>query len=187
MSNKYNSIRETFTSNPLLSATLSTLATPPADLDLTNANFTAKQLYAEVATAGNFFTKFAINDHPRIVGVGLFCNMADGLVHITAAEDFASGLILSLALADYNVAGVLQHALGQYEFKLAELNQIFETDVLFDVAAVDVLEDSLRLTASVSASSTSFSMITVDPLFAVKLITFRPVIVVEHSLPVTEA
>jgi len=188
--NKYNSLRETFTSDPILNILLSSKATPPADLNLGLGEFTQQYLYSmgQITSAAALGpVKFDIDDKPRIVGVGLFANIADGLVYIDNPDSPSDGPSFTLSLWEWNAANV---EIGQIDFpqtyRCPELNQIWDVDYIFDVSGVNRTLNSLRIRADFSMVSMTFSMISVDPAYADKRLIIRPVVVIEHTFPCTE-
>lgn len=185
--NKYNSLIETFTSDPIINEALSNFGVPPADITLVPGDFSPAFLYAaggDVAAGQRI--KFAINDQVRILGFGLFSNLADGLVTINSPDTFENGPGFGLTLAQYDGANVNQGTVGTPQiFRCPELNHIFETDFLFDVSGIDTSLDSLRLSVTMPMLGMVFATISIDPAWATKNITFRPVVVIEHTFPLT--
>jgi len=183
--NKYNSIRETFSSEPFYADTLSVKATPPADLVLLNTDMATPFLFP--ATSGNLTAlgQFNPNDQPRILEVGLFCNMADGLVYIDNPDDSTHGPAFALSLIQYDGGGVpIGGALDQFRFKVPELNQMFPVDYLCTgVQSRAVTASYLRLNVAASSTSMTFATISIDPAFAAKRIIFKPVMLIEHTFP----
>lgn len=185
--NKYNSKVETFISDPILSlATLSVKATPPADLALVAADFTAKDVYS-LQAAGLRRGNFEINDIPRLLGVGVWCNMADGLVQINGGS--ANGLVLRLQWQSYNGAGVQQQAnifTPSIDVKVSEFNEIYPMDTLFDASGLqaNIQSDTAaftRIRVSWLATASNFSTISIDPAYAAKAFMIQPVLYIEHS------
>lgn len=186
--NKYDSRIETFTSDPLLNELLSSFATPPADFTILPANMpTQPFLYSSGSSANPTvpLIKFAINDKPRIIGVGLFCNLADGLVYQDNPDEIDKGPSFSLELGVYDAANAFVTGVETRSFRVPELNHIFEVDHLYDVSAVDQAEDSLRFAAGFAGSSMTFATISIDPAYADKRLIIRPVVVIEHTFPLT--
>lgn len=197
MSSKYPSITETFTSDPIFTAaTLSTYCTPPANLALAAANFVAagSDLYPRFG-AGARFGGFALNDIPKITGVGLWCNIADGLVSIDNPDTYLTGLTILLTFNGYNAAGVLTQAnftLDVLQFKLQVFNQIQEVSYIPNFSALSYsalggpgspTPGHYRINAKLAATTMSFSTISVDPLYAALPIYIRPFVVIEHTFP----
>lgn len=195
--NKYGSITETFIGTPLIQlATLSLKATPPADLNLAFADFTPNvEIFSGRTALGLKRGNFRLNDVPRIVGVGLWCNIADGLVQIDNPDTEDVGLVLDIKGRSYNVGGVLQQSdifPAYTQPKVSEFNQIYDCDYFFNLTTLDYTltgnpADSgsgfFRLGVSALAVTMNFSTITVHPDFAGKPFYIRPIIVVEHSYP----
>lgn len=198
--NKYNSITETFLGNPLFEiGTLSTKAVPPADLSLVLADFTAVDLYSGRTSLGLRRGNFRLNDIPRIVGVGLWCNIADGLVQIDNADTQATGLSFQILGQSYNVgnARVQTDIFPTYTIpKVNEFNQIFEVDYMMLPTTVnyaltgqpaDVGSGYFRLNVAIASTSMTFSTISVDPSYQTKPFIIRPMVVVEHTFPLLTA
>lgn len=195
--NKYGSITQTFISSPILAINpLSSKATPPADLNIVPADFAAAQELWSGKVA-SVYKQFRLGDIPRIVGIGLWCNLADGLVQIDAADGNGTGLQIGIGGASYNGGNVLQQAnilVPNPRFKIQEFNNIEETDFLLsDFMALNyTLTGNPDLSAGagyyvlnayLNATTMDFSMITVDPAFATKPIYMRPIVVIEHTYP----
>ncbi len=191
--NKYNSKVETFISDPLLSlATLSVKATPPADLDLVTADFTAKDAYS-LQAAGLRRGNFEINDVPRLLGVGIWCNIADGLVQINGGA--ANGIGLRLQWQSYNGAGVQQQAnifTPSIDMKISEFNEVYPMDTLFDASGLqaNIQTDTAaftRIHVSWYPTASNFATLSIDPLYAGKPFIIQPVLYIEHSRPMKTA
>lgn len=189
--NKYGSIVETFLSDPILNILLSSKATPPADLNLVAADFTLKQMYS-MTTGGIRRGNFALNDTPRILGIGLWCNLSDGLVQISSPDTPDTELNLQLALRTYNSAGAAQQLLGTMGYKVQEFNQIYDVDFPVLVSGITYSMTGnpaatptgyMRIEASMPSVNLDFSMITIDPAFAAKRLIMRPMVVIEHTFP----
>lgn len=194
--NKYGSLTETFIGDPFINIQLNAKATPPADLNLALADFTVSPLYASIA-AGSRLGKFALGEVPRITGIGIWCNLADGLVQIENPDDLADGLILQVTAKSYNSADVLKQAnvtVPAYSYKVQEFNQIYDVDYQMDMSPLDytltgqptipqVNGGYFRLFMGVSAVTSKFSTISIDPLYATKRLIMRPMLVVEHTFP----
>ena len=180
--NKYNSKTEFFSSDALFNAVLSTKATPPADLVLVPADFTAKDCFPRLTDT--FYAarpNMAINDVPRILGVGLWCNIADGLVANDTNDGGNYGMSLRIRWQGYT-GGVLSQAdiAQNLVVKIQEWNQLYSIDSLFPAAGLTAGQDASRLNVSI-VSTMTFSTITVDPLFAAKRLLIRPMLLVELS------
>ena len=192
MSNIYHSLRETFSSDPIVNAVLSSFATPPADFTIFDLDTTSQFLYSS-SGSGSVFPpiKFDKSDKPRILGVGLFSNLADGLVYQDDPDTFNSGIGISMVLKAFDDANNPMADIGNsVNFRLPELNQIFETDHLFDVSSTaplyaDPTFDSLRIQAFFGGGSMKFTTISIDPAYAAKRLIIRPVVVIEHTFPLT--
>jgi hypothetical protein len=186
--NKYGSLIETFTSNPLINELLSSFATPPADFTILPADIPAQPFLYSSGSGANPtvpLIKFAINDKPRIIGVGLFANIADGLVYQDNPDEIDKGPSFSLELGVYDAANAFVVGVETRSFRVPELNQIFEVDHLYNVSAVAQTEDSLRFAAGFAGSSMTFSTLSIDPAYAAKRFILRPVVVIEHTFPLT--
>lgn len=180
--NKYNSKTESFSSDCLFNALLSTKATPPADLVLAPGDFTAKDCFPRLTDT--FYAarpNFAINDVPRLLGIGLWCNIADGLVANDTNDGGTYGMSLRIRWQGYTLGVKTQDDIAQnVVVKITEWNQIFSIDSLFDASGLTAGQDATRLNVSI-VSTMTFSTITVDPLFAAKRLLIRPMLLVEHS------
>jgi hypothetical protein len=195
--NKYGSITQTFLSSPILAIDpLSSKATPPADLNIVPADFAgAKELWSGKVVFE--YKQFRLGDIPRIVGVGIWCNLADGLVQIDSPDDIGTGLIVGIGGKSYNGANVLQQAnilVPNPRFKVQEFNTIEETDILLsDFMVLDYtltgypsLSGSAGyyiLNAYLDATTMDFSMISIDPAYAGQPLYMRPMVVIEHTYP----
>lgn len=195
--NTYGSIVETFIGDPLIDlATLSVKATPPADLNLALADFNlGVTLYA--GNSGAFKKgKFRLNDLPRIVGVGLWCNIADGLVQIDRPDGLLTGLVFQVNGEAYDSADVLvQPTLftDTFQVKVQEFNQIYDVDRFITDLNLDYTltgnpgafpgSGYYLLNCRFIALTSKFATITVHPDFAGKPFYIRPMVVVEHSFP----
>lgn len=198
---KYGSIRETFIGAPLIQlATLSVKATPPADLNLLFADFTPNiDLYSGRTTLGLKRGNFRLNDVPRIVGVGLWCNIADGLVQIDNPDTEDKGLVFSIVGRSFNSGGVLQQPdifVGYTQPKVSEFNNIVEVDYLLNQTTLnysltgqpaDSGSGYYRLTVNMQAVTADFATISIDPAYATKPFYIRPMVVVEHTYPLLVA
>jgi hypothetical protein len=195
--NKYGSLIETFVTYPQVNTVLSAIATPPADLVLTSLNITAPNganIFARggnSAIAGNPFDRFKVNDIPRCIGYGIFCNLADGLVPIDS--DPFGGLFLSLTWDSYTGAALVQSDFAPsgtvafsgppYASRVSVLNHIYPCDWRWDFSALSVAADNVRGVGEISApNDAAFSTITIDPAFAAKQILLYPVFIIEHSI-----
>jgi len=194
--NKYGSIVETFLGDPILVINpLSGKATPPADLNIVAADFAAAQeLWS--GKVGFKYKQFRLGDVPRVVGVGLWCNMADGLVQIDVPDDETTGLIVGIGGKSYNGANVLQQAnifVPNIRFKVQEFNAIEETSLFLDTSLLDYAltgQPSLVagsgyyiLNAYLDAATMDFSTISIDPAYAAQPLYMRPMVVIEHTYP----
>lgn len=187
--NKYNSYVELFTSNAILNEQLDTFATPPADLTLSAIDFTGQDLYPHLDSAGAAAkVDFEINDVPMIRGIGIWCNLADGLVQNDAVDDIDAGLVFRIQWQSYDAMGVLADPdiTNPFNIKLLDFNTLYDVNFLFP--AVDGLGAFLpgyttRLHFSYWATASNFSTITIDPSFATKRLIMRPMVLVEHTLP----
>lgn len=198
---KYGSIRETFIGAPLIQlATLSLKATPPADLNLLFADFTPNiDLYSGRTALGLKRGNFRLNDVPRIVGVGLWCNIADGLVQIDNPDTEDKGLVFSIVGRSFNFGGVLQQPdifVGYTQPKVSEFNNIVEVDYLLNQTTLnysltgqpaDSGSGYYRLTVNMQAVTADFATISIDPAYATKPFYIRPMVVVEHTYPLLVA
>lgn len=188
MNNKYGSIIETFISVPIINDTLATYATPPANLQLVQADFTAQTMFASGgASAAGPRIKFAINDRPRILGYGLFCNIADGLVPIDSLDDFEHGPGFGITLSQFDGAGVNQGLIGTQSYRTIILNTMIDIDFAFDVSGVDNTLDSLRIEAYMPLLSMEFATISVNPDYGPLRLQFWPKLIIEHTFPVIVA
>ncbi len=198
--NKYGSIVETFQTDPLLDVTLSTLATPPANLVLSDADFgagTGKPLYWRTTiSATGRRPNFNIHDVPRLVGYGLNCNIGDGLVYNDTVMTPAAGLILGLAWNSYTSGGVLSQSnftggatMPQFSAKVMAFNTLYPCSFQWDFSALNVAQAAVRglATIRVGASNSNWATITVDPLFAAKRLVIWPTFIIEHSYPIDES
>lgn len=192
--NKYGSRIETFIADAMLNIQLDSEATPPADLALAQADFTAQDMYA-LSAAGLRRGNFEINDVPRLLGVGVWCNLADGLVQIDNPDAVLTGLVLRFQWQSYNAGGVLQQAnifTPSIDVKVTEFNQIFDVDALFNASGLqaNLIGDAnafTRINASWLATTSAFSTISVDPAYATKRLIIRPMVVVEHTFAMKTA
>lgn len=194
-SNKYGSRVETLNGDPLINILLSAKATPPADLNLVLADFTTVDLYGSVIAfrIGNF----ALGDVPRLVGIGLWCNLADGLVQIDDPDGFDTGLVMQISGHSFNLGNVEVQAnifSPSYSYKMQEFNAVQDIDNLLDMSVLDyaltgaptipqVAGGYFRLTASIVSVTMDFSMISIDPTYANKRLIMRPIVIVEHTFP----
>lgn len=197
--NKYGSITETFICDPLLTVNpLSAKVTPPADLNLVLGDFTlGSYLYGAVAGGAVRRGNFLLNDIPRIVGVGIWCNMADGLVQIDNPNGPDTGLLLQINADSFNSANVnVQSGITfngiSVQIKIPEFNQIFDTDYLLDMSALNYTltgqpaptgSGYFRLQSRMIPLTAKFSTISIDPAYAAKPLLMRPMVLVEHSFP----
>lgn len=182
--NKYNSIRETFTSDPFYTALLSAKATPPADLVLLAADMATPALYAASTNILGNPSYFLATDQPRFLEVGLFCNLADGLVYQDNPDDYEHGPAFACTLTSYTAAFAAIGTVELFRFRLPELNQMFPVDYLCTgVQAIAANAAYMRFNIGASAVSMTFATISVDPAYAAKRIIFRPVAVIEHTFP----
>lgn len=195
--NKYGSITETFLGNPILMIDpLSSKATPPNDINLVAGDFAAAQtLFA--ADGNNPLDRFCLGDVPRIVGIGIWCNMADGLVQINDPDTFLTGLVLGIQAKSYNSADVLQQnnfIVPAIRYKVQEFNQIQDCDFLLNVSALNytltgtpkgpqIVGGYYTLNAFLNATSIKLSSISIDPQYAAKPFYMRPMVVIEHTYP----
>jgi hypothetical protein len=198
--NKYSSITETFISDPLLDVLMSSLATPPADLVLSNADFGAgvgKPIYwrTTVSPTGRR-PDFTINDVPRLKGYGLFCNIADGLVLNDTVMTPEAGLILALTWNSYTTGGVVSQTnftggatQPQFSARILALNHIYPADFAWDFSSLNINLASIRgiATVVVGASNSKWATVSVDPAYANKRLIFWPVFILEHTFPIIEA
>lgn len=194
--NKYGSLVETLIGDPFINIQLNAKATPPADLNCILADFAVSPLYASIA-AGLKLGKFALGEQPRISGIGIWCNIADGLVQIDNPDSSNTGLVLQITAKSYNGANVLAQAnvtVPAYSYKVQEFNQIYDVDYLMDMAPLDytltgqptipqINGGYFRLFMGLVATTSKFSTISVDPLYATKRLIMRPMLVVEHTFP----
>lgn len=195
--NKYGSITETFLGDPLLLISpLSSKATPPADLNIVAADYAAAvPLWSGGVNFQN--DQFFLGDVPRIVGVGIWCNLADGLVQIDNPDSFATGLQLGIGGTSHVQGGGVAQAnilVPNVFFKVQEFNQIFEVDRLLDMSVLDysltgqptqpfVNGPFFKLNAYLRSATMDFSMISIDPAYAAQPLYMRPMVVIEHSYP----
>ncbi len=194
--NKYGSITETFLGDPVLVVNpLSGKATPPADLNIVAADYAAAQELWSGMVAFKY-KQFRLGDVPRIVGIGLWCNMADGLVQIDAPDSEATGLVVGIGGASYNGGSVLQQAnilVPNPRFKVQEFNVLEEANFLLDTSLLDYTltgQPSLAggsgyyiLNAYLNSATMDFSMISIDPAYAAKPLYMRPMVAIEHTYP----
>ncbi len=193
--NKYGSIVETFIGGDLINILLSTKATPPADLSLALADFGGPvDLYGSIA-AGLRLGNFALGDVPRLVGIGIWCNIGDGLVQIDNPDNQNTGLILQISGHSFNGANVQQQAniqIPSFSYKIQEFNNVEAIDNLLDMSPLDYSLTGqptvgtggyYRLTAAITATTSAFSTISVDPSYAAKRLIMRPIVVIEHTYP----
>lgn len=192
--NKYGSLVETLVGEPLINIQLDAKATPPADLALVNADFATVDLYGSIAAALRL-GKFSLGDVPRILGIGIWCNLADGLVQNDSPDSQDTGLVLQISGKSYNAAGVLAQAniqVPSYSFKIQEFNAIQETSKLLDMSPLNYsltgqptagFGPYYILTARISSATMDFSTISIDPLYATKRLIMRPMLLVEHTYP----
>lgn len=196
--NKYGSLIETYVTYPQVNALLSSFATPPADIMLTNLNIDAPDgdtIFARggnSAIAGNPFYRFPVNDQPRCIGYGIYSNLADGLV-VNDADPFG-GLFLSLTWNSYTAgvlvqtdfapSGTVANSGPPYAVRVSVLNQIHACDWRWDFSDLDAAADNFRGIGSISAPNDAvFSTISIDPAFAASRLLVWPVFVIEHSVP----
>ncbi len=104
---------------------------------------------------------------------------------------------MQIAGRSYNAANVQQQANIQapaFGYKIQEFNTVMDVDTLLDMSPLDyaltgsptipqVSGGYFRLTARMSATTSAFKTITVDPLFAAGRLIMRPIVVVEHTFP----
>jgi hypothetical protein len=193
--NKYGSIVETFIGGDLINILLSSKATPPADLNLAAADFSAAvDLYGSIA-AGLRLGNFALGDVPRLVGIGIWCNIGDGLVQIDNPDSQSTGLTLQISGRSFNSANVQQQAniqVPSFSYKIQEFNNVEAIDNLLDMSVLDYsltgqptvgFGGYYRLTARIDAATADFAMISVDPAYAGKRLIMRPMVVIEHTYP----
>jgi len=192
--NKYGSIVETLVGSPLINIQLSAKATPPADLALALADFTTVDLYGSIA-AGLRLGNFELGDVPRLLGIGIWCNLADGLVQADNPDSQTTGLILQVSGKSFNFANVQVQAniqIPSFSFKVQEFNTIQDVSQLLDMSPLDytltgqpgVASGYYRLTAGISATTMNFNTISIDPAYAAKRLIMRPMVLVEHTYPV---
>lgn len=194
--NKYGSLTETFMGTDLINIQLNAKAVPPADLNLVQADFAESAMYASVA-AGFKLGKFALGEVPRIVGLGIWCNIADGLVQNDNPDGSDTGLVLQILAKSYNSGDALVQpnvTVPAYSYKIQEFNQIYDVDYQMDMSPLDYTLTGqpkipqnnggyFRLFTALNATTSKFSTISVDPLFATKRLIMRPMLVVEHTFP----
>lgn len=198
--NNYGSIVETFIGGPLLTIDpLSGKATPPADLNIVAADYQpAVDLYGSIA-GGLRRGNFALGDVPRIIGVGIWCNMGDGLVQIDNPDGATTGLILRTSARSFNVGNVQVQAnllSPSIDIKVQDFNKIYETSYLLDMTGLDYSLTGnpsasgtgyFRLWSVLLAATMDFSMISVNPDFASQPLYMRPMLKVEHTFPLLTA
>lgn len=194
--NKYGSLTETFIGDPFINILLSAKATPPADLNLVQADFTQSPMYASIV-AGAKIGKFALGEVPRITGVGIWCNLADGLVQNDNPDDGTTGLQIQILAKSYNGANVLVQpnvTVPAYKYKVQEFNQIYDVDYQMDMSPLDYTLTGqptipqnnggyFRLFTQFDSATAAFSTISIDPAYAGKRLIMRPMLVVEHTFP----
>ncbi len=78
--------------------------TPPANLSLASTSFTPRYLSAREGTisgapvTSGHTVRFDRRDKPMLRGLGLYCNMADGLVDAMSSHSLTTGICLRLML-----------------------------------------------------------------------------------------
>lgn len=191
VSNKYGSRIETLTGAPLINILLSSKATPPADLALVQADFTTVDLYGTIVN--NPGGDFLLGDVPRLVGIGVWCNLGDGLVQNDDPDSHTEGLVMRISGRSFNSANVQQQAniqVPSFQYKIQEFNTIQDIDNLLDMSVLDYsltgqpassVSGYYRLTASMISATLDFAMISIDPAYAGKRLIMRPMVVVEHT------
>lgn len=194
--NKYGSLVETLVGDDLINIQLNAKAVPPADLNLVVGDFTVSRLYASIA-AGLKLGKFALGEQPRITGIGIWCNLADGLVQNDSPDNSTTGLVLQVTARSYNSGDAQVQAnvtVPAYSYKIQEFNQIYDVDYLMDMSPLNyaltgqpvipqINGGYFRLFMGLVAESSKFSTITIDPLYATKRLIMRPILIVEHTFP----
>lgn len=192
--NKYGSLVETMVGEDLINIQLNAKAVPPADLNLVRADFSESALYGAIDAAGKL-GKFALGEQPRITGIGIWCNLADGLVQNDNPDGSGTGLVLQIVAKSYNGADALVQpnvTVPAYSYKIQEFNQIYDVDYLMDMSPLDYTLTGpptigfggyFRLFTNLNADTSKFSMISIDPLYATKRLIMRPMLVVEHTFP----
>jgi hypothetical protein len=209
MSSRYDPIRETFTTNPLVNiAPLSTRATPPNDLKIPDTDFTSRLLFPSIKEP-NVTTflpryKFDKRDIPRIVGMGIFGNMADCITPIN--EPCIHGLTVLLSWEAVTAAGGFYRTLSsRYLTRFESLNAIFDYDIFLleeaqatdggafpngrlDLSNPNIDATRLKLTVKVenAPATVDYSTILLDPRFSTKNFMLWGNVVVEHTLQMRE-
>lgn len=193
--NKYGSIVETLVGDPLINIQLDAKATPPADLALVLADFATVDLYGSIA-AGLRLGNFELGDVPRLLGIGIWCNLADGLVQADNPDDQTTGLVLQISGHSFNAGGVQVQAniqIPSFSFKVQEFNAVQDVSQLLDMSPLDYSltgqpvvgqNGFYRLTATISSTTMDFNTISIDPAYATKRLIMRPMVLVEHTYPV---
>lgn len=192
--NKYGSLTETLIGGDLINIQLNAKAVPPADLNLVLADFAESPMYASVV-AGLKIGKFALGEVPRITGVGIWCNIADGLVQNDNPDESDTGLCLRILAKSYNSGDAQVQpnvTVPAFTFKVQEFNQIYDVDYQMNMSPLDYALTGqpligyggyFRLFSVLNATTSKFSTISVDPAFATKRLIMRPMVVVEHTFP----
>lgn len=191
--NKHGSIVESFATSDIVTINpLSTAATPPADVDVApyvvGTSPFAFPLLSPIS--GNILPRFDITDVPRILGIGVFCNLADGLVPIDPWDTTSNfGLNISLTWGVYDIAGAPVVSLNTHVFRVNALNVIFDQDLYLQPYASGIVVGNVNYNhtcLTIDAASTvqaKYSTISIDPGYAAKRFSMWAQLIIEHSKP----
>jgi len=200
---KYDPIRETFQTDDLVAIpTLQTAATPPADLAITPTYIAAARsrpawprarASSGVISAGRL-CGFQINDVPRLLGMGLFCNLGDCIVDISNHNNGCEGAYVNLELNLYDSGDNFITTVRSDIFRFNTLQAIFDYDVSYvrDLAftfslipysktANQYLRFDVNFGDQGDFTQALYSTILMDPAFKTKRFSMWANLVIEHS------
>ena len=203
---KYDPIRETFQTDDIVAIDpLSTAVTPPGDLSITAAYATAQPAWPRLFPASGQISAgrlvgFQINDVPRLLGMGLFCNLGDCLVDISNHNNVCQGAYVNVNLNQYTLADAFVATIATDTYRFNTLNAIFDYDVSYlpnlqhyfalapyAVNATQYLRFDISFGADSNFTDALYSTILMDPAFKDKRLSMWANLVIEHSFPVFHA
>jgi hypothetical protein len=151
-------------------------------------------MYASIF-AGLRRGNFPLGDSIRIIGIGMWCNISDGLVQNDSPDNVTTGIGVQIRSQSYNVADAQQQAdvfATPIITKIHEFNFMFECDYFIDFSSLQYSLTGFpqpdgtpsgytRLNLTWNPATSNFATITVDPAFAAKRLIMRPMLLIEHT------